>query len=79
MSDQSCSHYAVRIDPEKHEICVTWTLAGPAEEKSIDHVFFQKESKWTVIECEAIDEPIASDHLPVLAILQWSENSEDSK
>lgn len=36
----------------------------------IDHIFFRPADRWKVIEIEVMDEEIASDHRPVMAVLE---------
>ena len=38
---------------------------------AIDHVFVRPANRWRVIEVRVIDERIASDHLPLLVVLEW--------
>jgi endonuclease/exonuclease/phosphatase family metal-dependent hydrolase len=38
----------------------------------VDHVFFRPAESWRVLESRVIDEPIASDHRPVLVVLEWT-------
>jgi endonuclease/exonuclease/phosphatase family metal-dependent hydrolase len=47
-------------------------LTYPAEkpEKWIDYVLVRPAEKWKVIEVRALDEPVASDHRPLLAVLR---------
>jgi endonuclease/exonuclease/phosphatase family metal-dependent hydrolase len=37
----------------------------------IDYVLTRRGDGWRVRSAEALDEPVASDHLPVLAVLEW--------
>ncbi len=58
----------------------TWTVAASREKtltypskeptKQIDYVLFRPAGRWKAIEVRAIDEPVASDHRPVLAVLE---------
>jgi endonuclease/exonuclease/phosphatase family metal-dependent hydrolase len=41
----------------------------------VDHVLVRPFNGWKVVEASVVDAPIASDHRPVLVVLQWSENS----
>jgi endonuclease/exonuclease/phosphatase family metal-dependent hydrolase len=64
------------IDEFKKE----WKVAGdgetiltfPAEmpDRCIDYVMYRPADKWTVEEVRVLDEPVASDHRPVLAVLR---------
>jgi endonuclease/exonuclease/phosphatase family metal-dependent hydrolase len=38
----------------------------------VDHVFFRPAGSWRVLESRVIDEPVASDHRPVLVVLEWT-------
>ncbi len=46
------------------------TAPAPKPRVRIDYVFFRKSSSFRLIESKVIDESIASDHRPVLAILE---------
>ncbi|HPM81566.1 MAG TPA: endonuclease/exonuclease/phosphatase family protein, partial [Candidatus Anammoximicrobium sp.] len=37
----------------------------------IDYVFFRPVDGWHVVEKQVIDEPVASDHRPLLVVLEW--------
>lgn len=41
----------------------------------VDHVLVRPFSGWKVIESTVVDAPIASDHRPVLVVLQWTGNT----
>ena len=45
----------------------------PAEKptRRIDYVLLRPKGAWRVIETTVIEEPVASDHRPVLAVLEW--------
>jgi len=45
---------------------------------AIDHVFVRAANRWRVIEVRVIDEPIASDHLPLLVVLEWLPENYDA-
>jgi endonuclease/exonuclease/phosphatase family metal-dependent hydrolase len=47
-------------------------LTSPAgmPRRRIDYIFFRPTARWRVISTEALDEPIASDHRPVLSMLE---------
>jgi endonuclease/exonuclease/phosphatase family metal-dependent hydrolase len=36
-----------------------------------DHVFFRPAAHWRVVESQIIDAPAASDHRPILTVLEW--------
>jgi endonuclease/exonuclease/phosphatase family metal-dependent hydrolase len=38
----------------------------------VDHVLVRPFTGWTVVESKVVDAPIASDHRPVLVVLQWT-------
>lgn len=42
-----------------------------APESRIDYVLHRKQDSWFVAEVKILDEPVASDHDPVLAVLEW--------
>jgi endonuclease/exonuclease/phosphatase family metal-dependent hydrolase len=46
----------------------TWPADRPR--KPIDHVLVRPAHRWRVLECRAVDEQVASDHRPVLAVLE---------
>jgi endonuclease/exonuclease/phosphatase family metal-dependent hydrolase len=59
-----------------------WTVASPADplpstvpigrpRLRVDYVLFRPAQSWRVIESSFIDEPVASDHRPFLAVLEW--------
>lgn len=42
----------------------------------IDYVLFRPAAGWRVIETRVVDEPVASDHCPLLVVLEWVEPAE---
>jgi endonuclease/exonuclease/phosphatase family metal-dependent hydrolase len=46
-------------------------LDATKEVSRIDYILLRQADPWKVIECLTLDEPVASDHLPVLAVLEW--------
>ncbi len=42
-----------------------------APQSRIDYVLLRKKDPWEIVGVEIIDEPVASDHNPVLVTLQW--------
>ncbi len=36
----------------------------------IDYIFFQQGSPWKVVSAEVLNEPVASDHLPLVATVR---------
>ena len=64
-------------------IAKTWTLATPADERlrtvpaarprhQIDYVLFRPAGRFRVTEAKVVEERVASDHRPVLAVLEWA-------
>ena len=69
-----------------HEFEKEWTIAGgsgeakqsepmltfPAEkpDRRIDYVMYRPANRWKVVEVRVLDEPVASDHRPVLTVLR---------
>lgn len=59
----------------------SWTNATPGEplptipskdpSRQIDYVLYRPASEWRVIEARILDEPVASDHRPLLVVLEW--------
>jgi endonuclease/exonuclease/phosphatase family metal-dependent hydrolase len=47
----------------------TWPAKDPA--KKIDYILLRPAGRWRVVEVRVIEEKIASDHRPVLAVLEW--------
>lgn len=45
----------------------TWSASQPSTE--IDFIFFDQRSGWTCSETKVVDEPVASDHRPIIATL----------
>jgi endonuclease/exonuclease/phosphatase family metal-dependent hydrolase len=37
----------------------------------VDHVLVRPAESWRVLESRVFDEPVASDHRPVLVVLEW--------
>jgi endonuclease/exonuclease/phosphatase family metal-dependent hydrolase/dienelactone hydrolase len=71
---------ATRDSPVLNSLTQVWTIAGENEqptipvakpERQIDFVLTDPTDRWRVVKTEVIDEPIASDHRPLLAVLQW--------
>lgn len=46
-------------------------LDAVAPQSRIDYVLLRKSDPWEIVDVKVIDEPIASDHDPVLVILRW--------
>lgn len=47
-------------------------LDAVAPQSRIDYVLLRKNDPWEIIEVRIVDEPIASDHDPVLVTLRWA-------
>jgi endonuclease/exonuclease/phosphatase family metal-dependent hydrolase len=47
-----------------------YTFSADKPDREIDFLFASPESQWTVKTVEVIDEPLASDHRPVIAVFQ---------
>ena len=45
------------------------TISSEKPRSRIDYVLFRPQSGWRVIETRVLDEPVASDHRPLLAVL----------
>ncbi len=46
------------------------TFPADQPRKSLDHVLYRPTSEWQVVETTVVDEPAASDHRPLLVVLQ---------
>lgn len=47
------------------------TIPAEKPNKKIDYVLLPKDHKWTVVTARVLDEPVASDHRPVVVELRW--------
>ena len=47
------------------------TFPAPAPAREIDFVLVPKGGPFEVVDCRVVDEAVASDHRPVLAVLRW--------
>lgn len=47
-------------------------LDAVAPQSRIDYVLLRKKDPWEIVDVEVIDEPVASDHDPVLVTLRWA-------
>jgi endonuclease/exonuclease/phosphatase family metal-dependent hydrolase len=66
-----------------------WSYAGQADPKptmpsdrprrKIDYIMYKPKGRWSVTETRVIDEKVASDHCPVLAVLELLPESKDIK
>ena len=50
-------------------------LDAVAPQSRIDYVLLRKKDPWEVVEVRVVDEPVASDHDPVLVTLRWTGGS----
>jgi endonuclease/exonuclease/phosphatase (EEP) superfamily protein YafD len=67
---------------EMRRVFKHWTDAGPSHDQltwpadkpriRIDYIFYRPQSRWRVHHAEVIDEPLVSDHRPVLVELEYS-------
>ena len=57
--------------PPMREFGKQWTDTMPNRNK-IDYVLVRPGDPWRVIEAKVIPEPVASDHDPVLVVLEWN-------
>ena len=48
------------------------TFPSTTPNEQIDFIFYRPATCWRVVETKVLDEPIASDHRPILAVLEWS-------
>ncbi len=72
---------AVATDPTMQGLHRTWVnataregmLTLPADRpiKQIDYILYRPAARWRVVESRVLDEPVASDHRPILAVLEW--------
>jgi len=54
----------------------TWPSKDPT--RKIDYILLRPPGRWRVVEVRVIDEKIASDHCPLLAVLEYSGNQSHS-
>lgn len=59
-------------DPMKVLLAEQWTDAT-APRSRIDYVLHRSKDPWHVVEVNIVDDRVASDHRPVLAVLQWQD------
>jgi endonuclease/exonuclease/phosphatase family metal-dependent hydrolase len=48
------------------------TFPSTTPNEQIDFIFYRPATCWRVVETKVLEEPIASDHRPILAVLEWS-------
>lgn len=51
------------------------TIPSEKPNRQIDYILFRPAKGWKVIEFQVLDEPVASDHRGILAVLEWTENA----
>jgi endonuclease/exonuclease/phosphatase family metal-dependent hydrolase len=69
---------AVRGTPAIDTLVTRWTIAGeeiptiPSADprRQIDFILYRPENRWHVVEVRVLDEPVASDHRPIFAVLE---------
>lgn len=59
-------HHCEGVDATK----LTPTIPVSKPTLKIDYIFFQHDSPWMVVSSQVLNEPIASDHLPLVATLR---------
>jgi len=72
---------ALPDSPTMRALGKTWSsaTAGPDlltfpsgnPNRQIDYVLFRPADRWKVIEARVLDEPISSDHRPIMAVVEW--------
>jgi endonuclease/exonuclease/phosphatase family metal-dependent hydrolase len=69
---------AVRGSATFQKLAAAWTIAGGEmptipvgkPERQIDFILFRPSGRWRVVEVNVVDEPVASDHRPIFAVLE---------
>jgi endonuclease/exonuclease/phosphatase (EEP) superfamily protein YafD len=69
---------------EMRRVFKNWTDAGPSHDRltwpadkprvRIDYILYRPQSRWRVVRAKVIDEPLISDHRPVLVELEYLGN-----
>lgn len=49
------------------------TIPSDKPTRQIDYILLRPKQGWKVVECRVLDEPVASDHRGILAVLEWTE------
>lgn len=49
------------------------TIPSGKPNRQIDYILFRPQQGWKVVEYQVLDAPVASDHLGILAVLEWTE------
>jgi endonuclease/exonuclease/phosphatase family metal-dependent hydrolase len=47
------------------------TIPSKVPSRQIDYVLYRPATEWRVIEARVLEEPVASDHRPLLVVLEW--------
>ena len=68
-SRTSCSALARHWFVATRQALPTFPAADP--QRQIDYVALWPADAWDVVEVRVLDEPVASDHRPLLAVVQW--------
>lgn len=65
--------FNARPDSEPMQVLLSgvWTDAVAPKSK-IDFILLRKNDPWKILESTVVDEPVVSDHDPVLTVLQWT-------
>jgi len=61
------------VDVDAAKMTPTIPVKNPT--RKIDYIFVQKDSPWSVVSAEVLQEPIASDHLPLVTTLRLEPRS----
>jgi endonuclease/exonuclease/phosphatase family metal-dependent hydrolase len=69
---------ATRDSEEIRELSAHWTIAGPmlltipsaVPNRQIDYILYRRAERWRVVDVKVLDEKVASDHRPILAVLE---------
>jgi endonuclease/exonuclease/phosphatase family metal-dependent hydrolase len=74
-------------DPPIGILLEKWEATGGAEpdptapaknpDRTVDYVMVSQPSGWKVVDVDVIDEPLASDHRPLLVVLEWVGEPDD--
>ena len=55
------------------------TIKSDVPTKQIDYVLFRSEQRWNVADVNVLDEPVASDHLPIVMTLEFLTDPDQEK
>lgn len=58
-----------------HELLDKRWIDATASISKIDYILLRPIDPWRIVEIKDVDEPVASDHKPVLAVLEWTGNA----